>query len=683
MDNTATHTIEILAPAGGQEQLLAAVRCGADAVYLGAKGFNARRNAENFDDASLAQAVAYCHARQTRVYVTVNTLVTDAELPALLDTLQEVADSGADALIVQDLAVAALAREHCPGLALHASTQMALHNAAGVQAAQALGISRVVLARELSIPEIGAIAEQTGVELEVFVHGALCMSVSGACYLSSMLGGRSGNRGLCAQPCRLDFRAGERPYALSLKDLSALAHVRALGEAGVCALKIEGRMKRPEYVAAAVTACRKALAGEPYDLQALEDVFSRGGFTDGYLSGRRTLSMFGRRTKEDAEASRRAQRALTGLYQRERASVPVDMVLKLRLDAPAALTACDGHNTACASGEVAQIAIAAPTDGTRARRSLCKTGETPFFLRSLRVENEHGLMLPSAALNVLRRDALGRLLALRETPSPGRFVPGPLPVLAAHQARQAPRLRARLASAAQWPGAQDADEITLPLVQIMPEHVAEAGDRLIGELPALIFPGDEEAVRARLRDLRAVGLRHALCENLGAVRLAEACGLTPRGGHGLNILNSLAARAYAGLGLADITVSFELHAAKLRALGGDIPRGALAYGYLPLMRLRCCPAQGAAGCGRCDGRSVLVDRTGARFALDCQERKFSTLYNSIALNLSGEALSGADFLTLYFTSETAAECRRVVEDFRAGRAPQGARTRGLYYRTLQ
>ena len=230
---------EILAPVGGKEQLLAAVRAGADAVYLGAKNFNARRSAANFGETELSDAVAYCHARNVKVHVTLNTLVMDSELPALLDEIREVAASGADAVIVQDLAVAKLVREHCPGIAMHASTQMTIHDLAGAKAAQELGFSRVVLSRELSLEEIKAIAAGTDVELEAFVHGALCMCMSGACYLSSMIGGRSGNRGMCAQPCRLDFRFGEKDHALSLKDMSYVEHIKELAAAGVCSFKIE------------------------------------------------------------------------------------------------------------------------------------------------------------------------------------------------------------------------------------------------------------------------------------------------------------------------------------------------------------------------------------------------------------------------------------------------------------
>ncbi len=675
--------MEILAPVGGHEQLLAAVRCGADAVYLGAKGFNARRNAENFGDESLARTVAFCHARGVRVHVTLNTLVMDSEAQALDETILSIAESGADAVIVQDLAVARRVREVCPGLALHASTQMALHNAAGVRLAEELGFSRVVLARELSLAEIRAIHEQTSVELEAFVHGALCMCVSGACELSAMLGGRSGNRGLCAQPCRLNFRAGAREYALSLKDLCAFDHIAQMREAGVCSLKIEGRMKRPEYVAAAVTACRQALAGEPYDLETLRAAFSRGGFTDGYLAGKRTLSMFGVRTKDDVAATARANAKLAPLYRREMQRVPVDMLLTLR-ETGAQLSVRDGENAVSVSGEAPQAARSAPTDAARARKSLEKTGDTPFAAREISVDSDGAWMLPASVLNAMRREALDKLLALRETPRPHAVCSAKEAALAPHETSGAPETRLRFESAAQmWPGAFDeAARVILPLREISEEMAAAHGETLIAELPALIFPADEQATLARLTVLKTQGLRAALCENLGAVRLAAQAGLEIHGGAALNLLSSRSLERARTLGLADATVSFELSMSAVRRLAGALPRGVIVYGRLPLMRMRCCPVQGERGCGACSGRSELTDRMGKKFPTLCDRKRYTTLLNAVPLNLSDEQFPEVDFVTLYFTIETAAECRRITQDFAAHSAPEGDRTRGLYYRTL-
>ena len=278
---------ELLAPAGGMAALAAAVQNGADAVYLGAGDFNARHSAENFAGDALRRAVEYCHARGARVHVTLNTMVRQDELPALTRTVEWIADAGADAALVQDFGVARVVRDVAPQLALHASTQMAVHNRAGVEFLARNGFARAVLAREMTLPEIRACAG-LGVELEVFVHGALCVSCSGQCLFSGLVGGRSGNRGRCAQPCRMRYQMGAFDgYLLSTKDLCALSALDDLREAGVDSFKIEGRLKRPEYVAAVTAAYRAAIdePRAPRDALALQQMFNRGGFTLGYLYG--------------------------------------------------------------------------------------------------------------------------------------------------------------------------------------------------------------------------------------------------------------------------------------------------------------------------------------------------------------------------------------------------------------
>ena len=295
--------MELLAPAGTMEALVAAVQNGANAVYLGGQALNARRGAGNFDADALKRAVEYCHERDVRVHVTVNTMVMQQELKQLESLAEQIACAGADAAIVQDLGVVRLLKQMLPHLQLHASTQMAVHNVSGVRAAKMLGMDRAVLAREMTFEEMAACAKE-GIEIEAFVHGALCVACSGQCLFSSMVGGRSGNRGMCAQPCRLPYRmegAAERSgYLLSPKDLMGIDHLRKFADAGVCSLKIEGRLKRPEYVATVVHAYREALDalyGErPQPVredahEALKQIFNRGGFTQGYAPGVRDAEL--------------------------------------------------------------------------------------------------------------------------------------------------------------------------------------------------------------------------------------------------------------------------------------------------------------------------------------------------------------------------------------------------------
>lgn len=677
----AIRQIELLAPAGGRQQLEAAVRAGADAVYLGFGRFNARRNAENFDADALAQAVAYCHGRGVKVHAAFNTLVTEEELPAIENDLSVLAANGIDALIVQDLGVAKMARECVPSLPLHASTQLTVHNRSGVKMLQKLGFQRVVLARELSLEEIRNICSSTDLEVEVFIHGALCMCVSGACYLSSILGGRSGNRGLCAQPCRLNFTANNREYALSLKDMSHIQHLQALIEAGVTSFKIEGRMKRPEYVAAACHACRQALEGKTPDMQALKAVFSRSGFTDGYLRGQRTPDMFGTRSREDVTAAAGVLKKLTDLYRQERSSVPVNMNFTLKKDAPCVLTVSDGTHTVTQNGGVPEPALTRPLQDKDIKKQLSKTGGTPFFIKEITIQAEDCLSLPLSSLNTLRRNCLAELLAQREEPAPHIFRPFAFSP-AGHTAQKKPPVRLRVLQYAQLKEISEPLRVILPIEEITAACLRRFPDAA-AEIPPLVFPKEELSVIRHLQELKTLGLRYALCENLGAVAMAQEAELIPLGGCGLNILNSAALAAYETLGTTDITVSFESGERNLAHLRGTAVRGVLGYGRLPLMRMRACPAQSAQGCGECSGRPMLTDRMGIRFPLLCGGRKFTTLLNSIPLYTGDKTLRGADFFTLYFTLESAQQVQYITQIFLQGQAFSAPHTTGLYFKKLR
>lgn len=681
---------EILAPAGGEAQLRAAVLCGADAVYLGLRGFNARAGAENFDESTLPQTVGWCHARGVRVYVTLNTLVTDRELPQWLHSLDAVAAAGVDGVLVQDLGLAKIIRQRYPTLPLHASTQMTIHNLAGARLLEEMGFAQVVLARELSKEEIAAICAGTSMRCEVFVHGALCMSVSGQCYLSSVLGERSGNRGRCAQPCRLDFKSHGRGYALSLKDLTLTDRLRELEALGVASFKIEGRLKRPEYVAAAVTACRQSLAGEVPDLETLQSVFSRSGFTDGYYTARRDLTMFGTRTREDTAAAAEVLGKLSALTRNEVGRLPVDMVLTMAPGEPATLAVTDGTHRVEVAGEVPQTALTRPTDEELAHRALEKCGGTPFYLQNLTCHIGEGLMLPLSALNRLRAAALTALAEARSV-----VVPYPqAPAAAGEPAGRArpvgsPQLRCRLAAAAQLTPAirRGGGRLSLPLHELAerPELLETGAERWVAELPAFCAPQQEEAVMRALRKLKEQGLTAALCGNLGSLLMAREAGLRIIGDYGLNIINSPAAQQAAALGCDEITLSFECERNAARNIHSPVPIGVIAYGRLPLMLLRNCPGKTAAGCGDCRGINHITDRRGEDFPLQCQNRQYTHLLNPRPLLLCDRLPEWdfCDFLTLRFTTETPAECDEVLKMYQTGAAPAGSFTRGLYYRTLK
>lgn len=696
--------LEVLAPVGSPDMLTAALRTGADAVYLGIGKFHARQHTTAFTDTAFREAVSVCHAHGVKVHVTLNTLVREDELSQALASAALACEAGADALIVQDLGLARAIRRAAPAMPLHASTQLSCHTPAGVRALASLGFSRVVLARELSREEIAACAGQ-GCELEVFAHGALCMCVSGQCYFSAMLGGRSGNRGLCAQPCRLPFApAGSAARAtdsaaLSLKDLSLAAHVEDLRSLGVCSLKIEGRMKRPEYVAAACAVYSRAARGLPVDpalLRDLQAVFSRSGFTDGYYADRRGASMFGVRRKEDVAAAPEAIRRLQQLYRQEAPRVPVTMEFTARARQPLRLTVCDGDGHAASVCQEPPPDAAGTLTAERVRAQLQKTGGTPFVVRRLSCDIEEGAAAPVALVNACRRQTLASLWEQRAAARPVLF--DRQAALSPATRAGAPRpagsrspapLWARLRDAGQWSAALQGlvDTVFLPL----PESGA-AVDRLpsggnVGvEIPRALF-GQEPDIAARLREAARRGTTLALCHTADALELAVRAGLRPVCGFGMNTANREALRTLAEAGAVAATWSMELAFAQMPP-DPPLPVGALVYGRQPLMLTRNCPRQAAAGCRGCGGQGGLLDRRGTVFPLEChlrQGRGYVELLNSAPLYWADRLpdLPALDFWLLHFTTETAEEAAAVAAAYRRGGPPREGITRGMYRRGVE
>ena len=663
---------EVLAPAGSIDALIAAVRCGADAVYLGGGSFNARRGAANFATAQqLKEAVDFCHCRGVKVYLTLNTLVSDREIPAALDQLKAACDAGIDAVIVQDLGLARLIKKAAPSLNMHASTQMSVHSASALPLLKGLGFCRVVLSRELSreqMTDICRAADELGIEIEVFVHGALCMCLSGQCYMSGVIGRRSGNRGMCAQPCRMPFADGS--YPLSLKDMSLLDEVAQLKQMGVASLKIEGRMKRPEYVAAAVSAFRYAADGldVPDDIrQLLGSVFSRSGHTDGYFKNKPGAGMFGRRTDEAKDEAGATFGQLHSLYRTERQSLPIDLSLKLA-EGVATMTVVYGEHRVRDSS-TAQEAVKMPLDCERARALCGKLGNTPFYLNNFNFENNGQLTLPAAAVNALRRNCCDRLF---EAMSANRVECCNIDIQKPKQRQnKKAAIYVRLDSADQLPqNLSLADRVYLPLGSRLPDH-----PNVGVELPRAMLDG-EETVKRQLTDALSQGAKYALCHNLASVELAKNAGLKVHLGFGINVFNSVAAQS---LKADDITLSFELTLKQAQSVGVG---GIIAYGRLPLMLTRNCPLGGKKHCGSC--KQSLVDRVGATFPIRCRGG-YSEIFNSKPLMLSSgrDDIDNFDFLTLYFTDESAEKCEQIIACYKNGMALEGDFTRGLYYRGVE
>ena len=685
--------IEILAPVGNEEMLRAAVFSGADAVYLGFSGFNARTSANNFNADTLKDAVAFCHARGVAVHVALNTTVYGGELPALEQAIRAVAASGADAVICQDLAVATLIGKIAPQLPRHGSTQMSVHSLQGALELKELGFTRVVLARELSMPEVEHITKHCGIETECFVHGALCMCVSGQCYMSAFLGGRSGNRGSCAGPCRLPFEANALPegkpgrlHHLSLKDNSVIDKLDKLQALGVASAKIEGRLRTPEYVAAAVSACLAGREGRAYDRDLLKNAFSRSGFTSGYLDGKIDGTMFGVRSEADAEQTKKTLPMLRELYRRERSRVPVKMKLEIEEGGEKlTVTDADGSKAFAYGDAEPQPARTDPTASLY--RSLAKTGGTPFAVedQDITVEMDSGpWFIPGGAVNELRREALDALLKKREVlrpwPTTEEHVPAlPLRTLPPHRT-----LRARFESWEQVPErALDGIEyLILPIAQA--DRVPrEWRAKTLLELPRVMFGKLEEDTARRIAATQDAGFAGYEVSNIAHLRLCR--GLPMSGSFGLNITNQLAAQFYADNGLGSMLILPEVKDSDISTIapthnGRPVPTGVLVYGHMPLMITRACPLQNIHDCAHCDKTGVLTDRKAKKFPVRCG-LGVRTIYNPVPIYMGDKpgALT-VDYGVAYFTLESREEAAKILEMIRTHAPFEGDFTRGLYFK---
>ena len=683
--------IEILAPVGSEEMLRAAVFSGADAVYLGFSGFNARTGAGNFDADSLQEAVRFCHARGVAVHVALNTTVYGTELPALEQAIRAVAASGADAVICQDLAVATLIGKIAPQLPRHGSTQMSVHTLQGALELKELGFTRVVLARELSLPEVEHITKHCGIETECFIHGALCMSVSGQCYMSAFLGGRSGNRGSCAGPCRLPFEANALPegkpgrlHHLSLKDNSAIDKLDKLQALGVASAKIEGRLRTPEYVAAAVSACLAGREGRAYDRDLLKNAFSRSGFTSGYLDGKIDGTMFGVRSEADAELTKKTLPMLRELYRRERSRVPVQMKLEIE-EGGEKLTVTDADgNKAFAYGDAEpQPARTDPTESLN--RSLTKTGGTPFTAEKITVEMDGGpWFIPGSAVNELRREALDVLLKKREVLRPW---PTTEEHVAALPQRTLPPRRTLRARFERW---EQVPERALDGVEYLILPIAQA-DRVprewraktILELPRVMFGALEQDTARRIAATQDAGFAGYEVSNIAHLRLCR--GLPMTGGFGLNITNNVAAQFYAEQGLSSLLILPEVKDSDIASIaptrnGKPVPTGVMIYGHMPLMLTRACPLQNIHDCAHCDKTGVLTDRKAKKFPVRCG-LGVRTIYNPVPIYMGDKpGALAVDYGVAYFTLESREEAAKILDSIRTHAPFEGEFTRGLYFK---
>ncbi|MGM9683362.1 MAG: DUF3656 domain-containing protein [Eubacteriales bacterium] len=654
---------ELLSPAGSPEALDAAIEAGADAVYLGLPSFNARINARNFTPADIAADIDRAHAYGVKVYITLNTLIFDRETDEFLRAAESAYLGGADALIVADLGGAALLRRRMPELPLHASTQLACHNIGAAQKLAELGFTRMVCAREMSRTDLRRFTEKSPIEAEVFVHGALCMSQSGGCLFSSMVGGRSGNRGECAQPCRLPYRVpkGRNEYPLSPKDLSLARYAAELIDMGVASFKIEGRMKSPEYVRD-VTRVWRTLIDEHRgatddEMRHLSEIFSRGGFTDAYYTKKVGSDMLGVRSENDKRSSARLE-PFVGLKRR----VPISMKLSIKRGRPSSL--CIMPHNVTVFGAVPEEAINRPLDAASVAANISKLGGTPYTAKSVDVELDDGLIMPVSAVNALRRAAVSALS--RNTRSEADLVALDIPSFASQNGEY----RRRTAMFYLPESIPDSAYGFFDLIYTPLESYDGRCDGVA--MPPVVFDSEADEVREMLRVAVKKGAKHALVGNIGHISLALDAGLVPHGDFRLNITNSHSAAQAEKLGLKDIVLSPELSLPKLRDIGGRSL--AVVYGRLPLMTTEKCLASEISDCRSCKGNAVrLTDRRGVGFPVLRVWKHRNVILNSVPVymadradSLKANGVSGEHFI---FTVEGRDEAARVIEAYVKHTAP--------------
>ncbi len=678
--------IEILAPAGNMESLTAALRCGADAVYTGGKSFSARQNAQNFDFDEMKQAIDLCHLYNAKLYIAVNTILMDEQFDEFVYSIKKYAQLSPDAFIVQDMGAAYII-QNITNIPIHASTQMTIHSVNGAKTALELGFSRVVISREAdekTIREISAL----GIETEVFVHGALCMSVSGQCYMSAMIGSRSANRGLCAQSCRLPFSASKdtEEHCLSLKDLCLAEHIDKIKASGVTSLKIEGRMKRPEYVAAAVTAYKNAVSGINPDVDTLKAVFSRSGFTDGYFTAQKR-DMFGMREKDDVLSANAVIPELKQLYRKERKVSVLDFDISIKKDTPISVTAYDNSGyKASVSGIKPETAINRSVTKDMIEKQFSKLGDTIYQPGKMNIILDESLSVPMSEFNSLRRCVIEKLYAERirrdTTEIKDDFCLKKSSEVRKNNCRKL-RIRVENIDLLKEADLSMTEYIIVPMYNISEKISLQniKKEQVIIEPPRFIC--DERKIISRLEELYALGYKHLMCTNISFLKTGKDIGFILHGDFGMNISNSLSVNNISDAGFEDITLSFEMKFSQIKKLSQEKSYGIIAYGKLPLMLTVNCPIKNSVGCKKCN--HSIIDRTGREFYVKCSY-DYTEIFNSDSLYLADklDEIPTVSFITLYFTNETASQTKKIINEYSHGCTDTpSVITRGLYFRGIK
>ena len=682
---------ELLSPAGNLECLKAAVDCGADAVYVGLKNYSARSFANNFTGSELKEGIAYAHLYDAKVYVAVNTLLDNRELAELEKELVFLNDIGADAIIVQDLGVFYVASKVVPELPVHASTQMTVHNLDGALMLQNMGFSRVVLARELSFDEIKYISENLNIETEIFVHGAHCISYSGQCLMSSFLGGRSGNRGKCAQPCRLLYSYGgyKNKSLLSMKDMSYIENISLLKNSKAASLKIEGRMKGVSYVSSVVSMYRKyldsSLPPNNSDLNSLYSVFNRGGYTDGYLIGSVGRDMFCYNKPDNpykdsvAEINPSAPR------------ISADLYYEIKKDAfPYLEISSKGKSASVCLDVAVSAAQNAPLTDAKVENQLKKLNDTPFAAENIRGILDNGAFLPSSALNELRRRTVLKLT--EELTKPPVRKKGEMPELNCKEdAGKFSGYTVKVSNKEQLSAiyGYSFEKILVPVNLL--SYINGYGNVYV-VLPRIIKDSEISTYINEINKYKS-RISGIYIGNIGHISAFGRIGLPLCGDFGLNVFNSYAAEVMIEQKLSSVTLSAEISIQKAADIKTSVPKEIIAYGKIPLMITENCLIHNMEGKNCCFFEKTPVhymeDRKNAmlpvmKSGLFCRNELYNSVPIYMADKLSDLYKTNVGYFRLSFTDENAKTVKEVVNAYLNKREYEPEKfTRGYFYKNIE
>ena len=698
---------KLLLPAGEPKAVDAAIDAGADEIYFGGEDFSARKNARNLTREEIREAIIKCHFFGVKTNAAVNTLILDKEYGELLSLVEFLYKNDCDSLIVADLGAAAEIRRRFPDLEMHASTQCAAHNADAAKILHAAGFSRTVLARELSFEDVKEIKDAfPDTEYEIFVHGAHCVCHSGLCEYSYYMGGRSGNRGECAQPCRLPDKRGD--YPLSLKDMCLAGHMEKIIALGVSALKIEGRMKSPEYVYATGKIYRTLLDegrnATPEEIEKLSRIFSRNGHTDGYFTGKVGASMLGVRSEADKENSKEAEAAAAYEMRNADKRLPVSMTAEFHLGSAARLYISTGSTACTVYGAMPEPAQNAPSTPEMIAKNLKKLGNTPFSVseEDLHIIADPGIMVPVSALNSLRRTACEQLIRSIDT-TYHKERKGYTP---AEPASEPARPHAGVAASKNIAHFLSREgippriylgtfaHIFLPIDEYL---AADEGTRSLVDgisVPPVCLQTEMDALEEKVIRAKLLGAVRLEANNLSTFMLAEKYDFIPCAGLGIGVYSGKTAAFLKLLEAESAILSPELNLAQIRdiCLSSPLPVGVAVYGKLPMMVLEKCiirdrvfgeKAPEQKDCRYCDSHPFwyFEDRRGARLPVRRLSDHRNLLLNSVPLYMAdlpekiGGGLVGNRHF--FFTDESAADAAQVIEAYRTG-APSGMEVRRLH-----